>query len=227
MTVSERVFQSLRQRIVTNELLPGQRISENEIAREYRVSRTPVREALRRLEQGRFVVRSSGGTGYRIRPLDLSEMDEAYETRQALEELSLRSIARHLSPDLAKRLLQMGRQFPDEGPPGDVLAADERFHLELAAAAKNQILLEFLEIVAERIHIIRRIDFTIRRRCAVTKAEHLEILTTLISGDTGEAVALMRAHIKRSKEVCELLAGEGLAMVFNPPNREGPGRAIE
>lgn len=226
LTISRRIYASLHERIVTNQFLPGQPISENEIAGEYGASRTPVREALRRLEQDRLVTRGRGGRGYLVRVFDLDEMDEVYEVRIALEELALRTVAARLTPELAESLWEVWRSSPDQGTPRDALAGDERFHEALVAAAGNRPLLEFLETVNHRIHIIRGIDFTVSSRCAASKAEHRAILSALDSGRTDEASLILRDHIVRSKTICERLATEGLAMVYKPRRKDGFDLAV-
>jgi DNA-binding GntR family transcriptional regulator len=213
------IYGSLRERIVRYELRPGERISENQIAAAYGASRTPVRESLRRLEQIGLITRE-GGSGYLIRPFNLDEMDELYEVRLALEEVSVRSVAARLTPELAERLWEEWRRFPSDGDPSEALAEDERFHEVLAEEGQNQTLLQFLRTVNERIHILRRIDFTSRDRWVATRAEHREILEALTAGSANDAAALMRAHIQRSKEICARLAAEGLALIYRP-TREG------
>ncbi|HJW75315.1 MAG TPA: GntR family transcriptional regulator [Thermoleophilia bacterium] len=219
-TSSRRIYESLHRRIVTNEFLPGLPISENEIATHYGVSRTPVREALRRLEQDRLVTRGRGGRGYNVRVFDLDEMDEVYEVRIALEELALRTLAARLTPQLEESLWHVWRTTPETGTPQEALAGDEHFHRALAEAAGNRALLEFLERVNHRIHIIRGIDFTVDERRAVSRAEHQAILSALVDGNTDEASRLLREHILRSKAICERLATEGLAMVYRPRRKE-------
>lgn len=214
-TISRRIYVSLRERIVSNQFLPGQSIVENEIAGEYGVSRTPVREAVRRLEQDGLVRRGRGRRGYCVRLFDLAELDEDYAVRIALEELALRTVAARLTPELAASLWEVWRSFPDQGTPQEALAGDERFHKALAAASGNRILLEFLETVDQRIHTVRAIDFTVSDRRAVSKAEHRAILSALVSGRTDEASEMLHSHIVHSRAICERLATEGLAMVYN------------
>lgn len=212
-TRADRIYQSLRERIVRYEFLPGERLYENVIASSYGVSRTPVRESLQRLEQIRLLARD-GRNGYVVRPFDLEEMDELYEARIALEELSVRRVASRLTPRRLKRLRAVWASFPEQGDPSDALAADEMFHEALAEAGGNRVLLEFLKTVNERIHVMRRIDFTAPDRWRATRREHREIIEALASEDAEHAVELMREHILRSKAMCARLASEGLAQIY-------------
>lgn len=218
--MSRRVYSSLRERIVGNEFLPGQPISENEIAAQYGVSRTPVREALRRLEQDRLVTRGRLGRGYLVRLFDLDEMDEIYDVRISLEELALRTVSTRLTPETVDGLREALDSFSEPLTPGEALDADERFHLSLVSASGNRTLQEFLEKVNHRIHIIRGIDFWDSDRRKTSKAEHDAILAALLGGDVEEASRLLEHHILESKATCERLTREGLAMVYKPRRSE-------
>lgn len=215
-STSARVYDSLHNRIINNYYIPGQLMAEQEIADEYGISRTPVREALRRLEQDKLVTRGRAGRGYVVRPFDLDEIDALYEVRMALEDLALRTTATRLSPELTNDLWNLWQSLPDEGTADEVLAGDEHFHLALATASGNRPLVEFIETVSQRIHIVRSIDFTVPERQKVSKLEHREILDALGAGDDAKAAYLLRQHILKSKALCEKLAMEGLAHVFRP-----------
>lgn len=161
------------------------------------------------------------GRGYLVRFFDLEEIDEVYEVRLALEDLAIRTLAGRLTPEVIEGLWATWASAPDEGSPRDTLAGDEGFHIAIATASGNLTLLEFLETVNHRIHIVRGIDFTVKERRAASKTEHREILSAVIEGRTDQAAEQLRAHILRSKAICERLATEGLAMVYGPRRGEG------
>lgn len=213
-TASRRVYISVRDRIVENEWAPGESIGEKELAAEYGVSRTPIREALLQLEQDKLVTRGRSGRGYLVRPFDLSEMDEMYDVRISLEDLALRRLATQLTPDRVD-VLQQGLDASSESASRvDALDADERFHLALASCSGNRTLLELLEHITRRIHIIRSIDFLDSERRSTSTAEHVAILARLLDDDVEEASRLLKHHILKSKATCQALAGESLAAVY-------------
>lgn len=218
MTISERIHASLRARILGFELAPGTHLNEQEIAAEYGASRTPVRESLRRLEQNRLVVHSAR-QGYRVRPFDLSEMDQLYDLRVAIETLAIETLAQNVSDQALAHLSDICAAFPAEGDPSDALAADEAFHEGIAQESANAVALEFLHMVNERIQAIRRIDFTKPDRWVETREEHERILGALAGPSPHTATQLLVDHIRRSKTICERLAGEGLAQIYQLSNR--------
>lgn len=214
-TIADQIYESLRESIIRYELPPGEFLREQQIALVHGASRTPVRESLRRLEQAGLVVRA-GRSGYRVRRFDIRQMDQLYDVRIALEELAVRSAVECLTDEVATELRRIWRSFPATGDPSEALDADEAFHEGLAAASGNKVLLEFLKVVNERIHIIRRIDFTSPERWAATAKEHGEILDMLEARDGDAASDCLREHILTSKTVCARLTVEGLAQIYLP-----------
>lgn len=217
-TLAEQIGEALRERIVRYDLPPGYRMLETEIASEFGASRTPVREALRRLEQGRLITRDGPG-GYYVRRFDLAEMDDLYEVRIALETLAIRTLGSRVSPNALSHIKAVWRAFPPKGSPSEALAADEAFHEALAEASGNSVLTESLKAVNERIHIIRRIDFTAEHRLSESKHEHALVLGELEAGRVRRAQELLEQHIRKSKKKIGALAKEGLAQVY-----QGGGR---
>jgi DNA-binding GntR family transcriptional regulator len=212
-TQAERIYQTLRERIVTYELRPGERLVEERVAREFGASRTPVRESLRRLEQA-GLVRKDGRQGCFVRELDLAEMDHLYDVRLALETLAVRSLARILTVEKTEQLWSIWRSFPLQGSPGDAVEQDEAFHVAIATLSGNSALTEFLGIVNDRIHLIRRTDFTHSARLSATKTEHEMILRALEQQRFDLCEELLTKHILHSKENVYRLAQEGLARVY-------------
>ena len=219
---ADRVYAGLREQLLRGDLPVGRRLVEQQLAADFRTSRTPVREALRRLEGDGHLVRGSGG---RLSPSapSVTSMRELYEVRLALEEL----VARRASTSgdrqrLAKlerewRELESGRYGAREVPRGpDFVHADESFHLALAGASGNDVAEGLLADLNDRIRILRIHDFTTDDRIAATIAEHLEIVGCVLAGDADAAAAFMRAHVQRSALVVRERVGEALARMSEP-----------
>jgi DNA-binding GntR family transcriptional regulator len=213
LTLADEIYEALREQIVRGRLLPGERINERAIARDAGASRTPVRESLRRLEQT-GLVRRDGRAGYVVRRFDLAEMDQLYDVRLALELLAIRTLADNATAERLERVREVWRTFPSSGDPSDALAADEAFHEAIAEQSGNRVLLQVLRDINERIHVIRRIDFTAPDRWAATQHEHDEILERLESGRADEATVLLQQNIESSKSKIADLAKEGLAQIY-------------
>jgi DNA-binding GntR family transcriptional regulator len=196
---AEVVYTELR-----SQILGGQRLVEERLAEEFNTSRTPVREALRRLEGDGYLVRGSGGS---LRPAlpDVDSMSDSYDVRMVIEELSVRraTIAgdRRALAGVKNPWVELGVQMRRGGfkiPGPDFVYTDERFHQAIAAATGNQVLARMLSELNDRIRTLRIQDFTTQDRVEATIAEHLEIINTILLGDADAAATFMRAHVQRS-----------------------------
>jgi DNA-binding GntR family transcriptional regulator len=194
------VYEQLKSDIFEFRLLPGTRFSENEIARRARVSRTPVREALFRLErEGYLEVHAK--SGWSVRALDFAALDHLYDVRVILECEAVRKLGagnpRAALAELEKTWLVAPRQRLTDG--ARVARLDEEFHGRLVAAAGNPELARLHQTITERIRIVRRLDFTHPERVVYTYIEHGQILRAILGRKPAKAIALLREHIEQSK----------------------------
>jgi DNA-binding GntR family transcriptional regulator len=218
---AERVYAGLRERLLRGDLPVGRRLVEQRLAADFATSRTPVREALRRLEGDGHIVRDPGG-GLSPSAPSVKSMRELYEVRVAIEEL----VARRASTsgdreqldaiEAQWRALETGWQGGRDVPRGpDFVHADVGFHRALAAASGNDVAEVMLSDLNDRIRILRMHDFTTDDRIASTITEHLEILGCVLSRDPDAAAAFMRAHVQRSALVVRERVGEALTRLFD------------
>ena len=194
------VYEQLKSDIFEFRLLPGTRFSENEIARRARVSRTPVREALFRLErEGYLEVHAK--SGWSVRALDFAALDHLYDVRLILECEAVRKLSagnpRVALAGLEKIWLVAPRQRLTDG--ARVARLDEEFHAKLVTAAGNPELARLHQTITERIRIVRRLDFTHPERVVYTYIEHGQILRAILARKPAKAIALLREHIEESK----------------------------
>lgn len=219
---AERVYQGLRTRLLRGELPAGVRLVEQRIADEFETSRTPVREAMRRLEGDGHLVRDASG-GLTPRVPDVRTMHEYYDVRLALEDLTVRRATLEGDRDRLLALRQDWEQLGETRSSGvsasaeeqhAFVAADERFHLEVARAAGNAAAVHYLGEITDRIHVLRIQGFTIDARIDATVDEHLEILRAVLAGDADAAAAFMRSHVQRNAAVVRDLVGQALARMF-------------
>jgi DNA-binding GntR family transcriptional regulator len=199
-SLAASVYLGLKQEIFDFRLLPGDRFTESEIAERLHVSRTPVREALYRLEREGYL-QVQFRSGWSVRELDFRQFDELYDLRIALESACVRILCdRDERPDLEelksvwlvtpKRRLRDGER---------VCALDEAFHGTLVAATGNREIMRCHQEVTERIRLLRRLDFTEPSRIIATYEEHAQVLRAVLRGSADRAVALLRRHIETSK----------------------------
>ena len=194
------VYNAVRNDLYDFRLAPGQRFSENEIAAQLGVSRTPVREALYRLAQEGFL-QVHPKSGWNVGALDFDRFDQLYDVRLIVELAALRKLCEGTPSDdlsvLKRDWLVSARLRLTDGKAVAVL--DEQFHAALVAATGNTELARIYNDIAERIRIVRRLDFTQPERIARTYEEHAEILRAVLTRKTQQASMLLKAHIEASK----------------------------
>ena len=200
MKAPEAVYQQVKMDIFEFRLLPGARFSENEIAARARVSRTPVREALLRLQREGFVD-VLAKSGWRVRELDFERFEQLYDARIVLELDAVRKLCSGEQQDQLTALKKAWLVPPRQRLSDWIAVAqlDEAFHATLVAAAGNPELARMHADVAERIRIVRRLDFTQAERVRYTYEEHAAILRAILARKVQQATLLLRAHIEQSK----------------------------
>ena len=201
MNVAEKIYQQLRQELFDFQLLPGDRFSETEVAKRMSASRTPVREALYRLERDGYV-QVQFRNGWQVRPFDFQYFEDLYDVRILLEVESVRrlidksAVSEQLAPLVSTWCCNKEDRVRDSALIADM---DENFHFSLVDLNGNQQMSAIHREVCERLRIIRRLDFTRASRIDVTYEEHGNILKLIISGDENRAEQALRNHIEISK----------------------------
>jgi DNA-binding GntR family transcriptional regulator len=203
-TLAEQLFRRLSDAIVSGELPPGAKLSEPVLARQYGVSRGPLREALHRLQERHLVTRASH-VGARVAELSAETLTEIFMVREALEGMAARQAAENATPeDLAALRRAYGRhvtaaQEQGEGPVWR--GVDEDFHVIIAKASRNPILIKLLcEDFYQLVRFYRTQLVHVRGRGARTVAEHRRILEAVEDRDGELAELQMRRHIAASRQ---------------------------
>lgn len=199
---TEAVSEALREAIMDGVLAPSAWLREDELAAVFQVSRTPVREALRRLsDEGLAVKTAHHGTV--VAPLSLEDILALYVVREDLEGLAARLAAGRRTPQLIARLEEVHEQMTASAEQGEIaLMARQNldFHRVLREAAGNPYLERFLTQVE---HAVRRVPstFTQAGRPDTVLAEHAAVIEALAAGDQEGAERAARQHMRRAREV--------------------------
>ncbi|TDT00521.1 GntR family transcriptional regulator [Erwinia rhapontici] len=199
--LADRVYHQLKNDIFDFRLMPGDRFSESEVAERMDVSRTPVRQALFRLEREGYVevwFRS----GWQVRQFDFEYFEELYDLRTVLECEAVKRLCRLPADDCAALLTRLTCFWIDEPRLEDGIAVslhDEAFHIALVAAAGNSEIARIHGELTEKIRIIRRLDFTREDRINATYNEHARILRAVLHQHTEEAQRILTDHIAVSR----------------------------
>jgi DNA-binding GntR family transcriptional regulator len=205
-SVADEVYEKAKQDIAEFRLVPGDRFTENELSLRLQVSRTPVRQALYRLQQEGYV-EVLFRSGWRVLPFDFEKFEQLYDLRILLESSAVTQLC-----DATVVRSKKGQELLDElnaiwlAAPQDrsadtvqVSQWDEQFHCALVEAAGNMEIARVHKEVTDRIRIIRRLDFTKQARIDATYDEHAKILKAIQRKRSDQATLLLRAHIATSQ----------------------------
>jgi DNA-binding GntR family transcriptional regulator len=197
----ENVYVQLKDAILTGSLRPMERITENKVAASYGLSRTPVREAFRRLEtEGLIQVIPQRGSF--VSQPSVEDILEIYQIRMPLECMSARIAAERIEDDQLEELetLVRAERTRAEGRSAErSLRASARFHAVVYACARNKRLAAFLMDMQNQVHRVRVLWPSTVARLEETWKEHAGILTALRARDGAEAERLMRQHLERAR----------------------------
>jgi DNA-binding GntR family transcriptional regulator len=199
---ADEVYVQVKQDIAQFKLIPGDRFTENELCERLSVSRTPVRQALIRLQQ-EGLVEVLFRSGWRVLPFDFDQFEQLYDLRMILETTAVKRLCAQSDASaealqaLAAVWLVPAAQRSSDGT--QVARWDEQFHSTLVAACGNAEMSRVHSDVTERIRIIRQLDFTQSLRIDATYEEHGKILKAIRAKRADQATMLLKAHIQSSQ----------------------------
>lgn len=199
--LAEQVYLRLKNDIFDFRMLPGERFTETAMAELYEVSRTPLRDALYRLQREGFL-EVEFRRGWQVRNLDFAYFDNLYDLRIVLESAALERICQidEMPPALQELVaIWLVKEDEREADGRRVAQLDEQFHTGLVRAAGNAEMTRVHIDLTEKIRIIRRLDFTQGKRVDATYQEHGKLLKLILRRKVTEALLLLRSHITESK----------------------------
>lgn len=198
----EVVFDALRSAITSGLLQPGERLMENQLAEQLRVSRTPVREAIRKLEQEGFVVMAPRRGTY-VADLSIRDINEAFEIRTALEVLAAGLAAERIrEEDLEEleRLLVLIGELIEQADTAKIVEADCRFHDILYGATNNKTLASIISNLREKFTVFRTISYGYPGRAKRSLEEHRRLVEALAQRNSTLAQQLARKHMENAEQ---------------------------
>ncbi|WP_103334081.1 GntR family transcriptional regulator [Pseudotabrizicola formosa] len=179
---------------------PGDRLVESELAERLGVSRTPVREALQRLETQAMLTRD--GRSLIVASLDHNQLAELYAVRSELEGLAARLAARHATDEEIRVLRGMVEDDSRllSGDPRALSRANKRFHRQIHLASHNRFLVQQLDLVHRSMALMANTSLAAEGRSEVALAEHDRIVAAIEARDGAAAYEALRVHISRAFE---------------------------
>lgn len=179
------------------EFRPGDRLVESELADRLGVSRTPVREALQRLETQSLLARD--GRSLIVASLDHNQLAELYVVRAELEGLAASLAARHATAEEVRVLTDMvAADRAHLGDPGALSRANRRFHKQIHLASHNRFLVQQLDLVHRSMALLATTSLAAQGRDEAALAEHEAIVAAIRDRDEARAGASLRDHISQA-----------------------------
>lgn len=196
------VFQTLRQAILHGELKPGERLMEIHLAQKLGVSRTPVREAIRKLELEGLVLMIPR-KGAVVAEITMTDLEDVLEVRMALEELAVKSACRKITQEQLAEVKRLAAEFRKLLYSEDVTAcaeADVAMHDAIYEATGNRRLVQMLNNLREQMYRYRMEYLKDRQAHSFLVEEHEEIVNALENRDEKRALEATCRHIERQRD---------------------------
>ena len=193
-TPQKDAYSSILEAIDVGVYRPGDRLVESDLAERFGMSRTPIREALQRLETQSLLTRD--GRSLIVASLDHNQMAELYVVRTELEGLAARLAARHATEEEVQVLQHMvddDRALLDD--PSALARANRRFHKQIHLASHNRFLVQQLDLVHRSMALMATTSLAAQGRGEIALAEHQAIVDAITKRDENAAYRALRDHI--------------------------------
>jgi len=205
LRAADVAYASIRQGLTTGRWPAGSHLRETELADELRLSRTPVREALRRLASEQMVV-FEPHLGARVPGWSPQDMEEIFALRVELEGYAAGQAARNATPEQIARLEQLARDMEDAAFGSDtpdyalVTEANDRFHRLIVEASGNRRLASMIASIIEIPLVVRTFARFDEQAMARSVRQHFELAQAISQRNPDWAIAVMRAHIHAGRQ---------------------------
>ena len=201
VSIADQVFEELERDILVGTYARDELLTEIKLSEKMGVSRTPIREALRRLDQEHIIeITPKGAKVIGITPDDIRDI---YEIRLRIEGLAARWAAEKASDEAIaamKEVLDLQEFYTTKSAPEQLKNTDSRFHELLYAASGSNALLDTLVPLHRRIVKYRRASLSGQQRAEQSYDEHRAILQAVVNRDGNEAERLLRRHIENARD---------------------------
>lgn len=205
LSLTEEIASIIRERILNGQYGSGERIKENQIAEQLKVSRTPIREAFKQLEQEGLIElipnRGCFALGFTKR-----DIEDIYAVRAAVEVLAVERAVNRITEEETARLQEtfdLMEFYTNKGNSGKVMELNRTFHQDIYSASGSRFLAHILRSYQEYVEKTRKATVYCSKNLPVILEEHRKILNAIRSRDPELAVALTSEHLLNSKNRAE------------------------
>ena len=212
------IFETLQAQILEGVIQPGDRLKEAELAERFGISRTPVREALRRLETRGLLVHEPH-RGMVVAQLEPSAVAELYAMREILDAAAATFAAQHASEtEIAAMARQIARDRTMLDEPDKLAASNRAFHAAIYRAAHNRFLMKTSDVLAEALALLGPTTLSLEGRGAQSVEEHAAILEAIAQRDGASAGEAARRHIRAAFEARLMQLDQAMVGSNEPPD---------
>ncbi|MGM0383256.1 MAG: GntR family transcriptional regulator [Thermodesulfobacteriota bacterium] len=200
--LGNQVFEQVKEMIVRGEIPAGRRMIESEIAESMGISRTPVREAIQRLEAEGLLTPLPNG-GHMVRGLDIAYIKETFEIRSILESFaSYLAAERHVDEDIAplEEKMEEFQRYLDAHDLKELARINTEFHELLYALSRSTRLVKMIHNLRDEIYFLRKIILNSADMAYLSNQDHREIIKAIKNREAKKVEGLVREHILRGKE---------------------------
>ena len=197
------VFENLKQAIVRGDFSPGNRLVESRIAEAMGISRTPVREAIHKLEREGLIKKLPQG-GFYVLNLTREEIEETFGIRSVLESYAARLAAiKHQEEELEplEEKIEAFQYFLNRGEMETLLKVNTEFHSLLYAMSRSPKLIKMINDLQDQIYRFRRIILRIETMAKTSNDDHRQMLRAMKKRDAHRVETLVRQHILRGQKI--------------------------
>jgi DNA-binding GntR family transcriptional regulator len=198
----QRAYLQIKQLIFEQKLVPGQKLLTRELSHMLNMSKTPIINALNRLEQEGFVA-SETFYGYYLKPMDAQEIMDACEVREALEQKAIKlaiTLAKDEEMTILEERLHAHEQYMPHKYDKQKFLLDAQFHLQIATMSGNEVLKYLIRRNLEHIILRVRLDDYDPQRMASSAKEHHELVDGMKRKDILGSMEIIRTHIERVRD---------------------------
>lgn len=200
VSLTDKAYGRIKAWIIGFDLKPGSHLSIQELAEALGISRTPVREALSRLEQEYLVVRTPM-KGFAVKAVELNQIEDLFEVRTAIEMLAVKQATRRITPETRGQLaesLKSTAVMIEKEKKSRSLKLEQNFHMKILEASGNIALVEVGRSILERIWAIQHLNIITSDALIRAHQHHTEIFMALKEGKLRQAETAMRKHMQHT-----------------------------
>ena len=211
--ISELTHQMLKESIIKGVLAPGERLFEEKLTEKLKVSRTPLREAISKLELEGLVYKLPSGGTY-VTELSIDQVKQIYAVRSVLEGLAVREAVDKITDEEIKRFNDISDRiafFTERDDNEEIAKLGSQFHHLIHEISGNQICLDMIKLLSNHIERYRRVAIGIPGRKNDAYKEHIELISLLSERQGEKAEECMREHILNASKTLV----EGLSKVLD------------